>query len=427
MLKGKKIVLGITGSIAAYKSCLIIRGLIKRGAEVQVVITPAGKEFITPITLSALTHKPVVSEFFSQRDGTWNSHVDLGLWADAMVIAPCTASTMGKMAHGIADNMLITTYLSMKAPVFIAPAMDLDMYKHPSTQANMKTLLSYGNHIIEPEVGFLASGLEGKGRMEEPDVIVDYLDRYFQMKEDEVEEKAEAKAEGKTETNAEGKAEEDSDALLDLSGKKVMITAGPTYEKIDPVRFIGNYSSGKMGFALAEECLRRGADVTLIAGPVALSCSPAIHRINVESCEEMYQAATQAFGQTDAAILCAAVADFKPSTVADRKIKREKDDLELTLVPTHDIAAALGGMKQKHQRIVAFALETNDEENNAQKKRVKKNADFIVLNSTRNPGTTFRTDDNQITIISEKGKKEYEKKPKTEVARDIIDELALLL
>ena len=407
MLKGKKIVLGITGSIAAYKSCLIIRGLIKRGAEVQVVITPAGKEFITPITLSALTHKPVVSEFFSQRDGTWNSHVDLGLWADAMVIAPCTASTMGKMAHGIADNMLITTYLSMKAPVFIAPAMDLDMYKHPSTQANMKTLLSYGNHIIEPEVGFLASGLEGKGRMEEPDVIVDYLDRYFQMKEDE------ANAE------AEGKAEEDSDALLDLSGKKVMITAGPTYEKIDPVRFIGNYSSGKMGFALAEECLRRGADVTLIAGPVALSCSPAIHRINVESCEEMYQAATQAFGQTDAAILCAAV--------ADRKSKREKDDLELTLVPTHDIAAALGGMKQKHQRIVAFALETNDEENNAQKKRVKKNADFIVLNSTRNPGTTFRTDDNQITIISEKGKKEYEKKPKTEVARDIIDELALLL
>ena len=427
MLKGKKIVLGITGSIAAYKSCLIIRGLIKRGAEVQVVITPAGKEFITPITLSALTHKPVVSEFFSQRDGTWNSHVDLGLWADAMVIAPCTASTMGKMAHGIADNMLITTYLSMKAPVFIAPAMDLDMYKHPSTQANMKTLLSYGNHIIEPEVGFLASGLEGKGRMEEPDVIVDYLDRYFQMKENEANAEAEGKVEANAEENSEGNAEEDSDASLDLSGKKVMITAGPTYEKIDPVRFIGNYSSGKMGFALAEECLRRGADVTLIAGPVALSCSPAIHRINVESCEEMYQAATQAFGQTDAAILCAAVADFKPSTVADRKIKREKDDLELTLVPTHDIAAALGGMKQKHQRIVAFALETNDEENNAQKKRVKKNADFIVLNSTRNPGTTFRTDDNQITIISEKGKKEYEKKPKTEVARDIIDELALLL
>lgn len=396
MLKGKKIVLGITGSIAAYKSCLIIRGLIKKGAEVQVIITPAGKEFITPITLSALTHKPVVSEFFSQRDGTWNSHVDLGLWADAMLIAPCTASTMGKMAHGIADNMLITTYLSMKAPVFIAPAMDLDMYKHPSTQANMKTLLGYGNHIIEPEVGFLASGLEGKGRMEEPDIIVEYLERFFSEQED-------------------------------LKGKNVMITAGPTYEKIDPVRFIGNYSSGKMGFALAEECLRRGAKVTLIAGPVALSCSPGINRIDVESCEEMYQASTLAFQQADAAILCAAVADFKPNAVADRKIKREKDDLELRLVPTHDIAAALGQMKQKNQRIVAFALETNDEEANAQKKRQKKNADFIVLNSTRNPGTTFRTDDNQITIISEKGKKEYEKKPKTEVAKDIINELAKIL
>ncbi len=411
MLKGKKIVLGITGSIAAYKSCLILRGLIKRGAEVQVVITPAGKEFITPITLSALTHKPVVSEFFSQRDGTWNSHVDLGLWADAMLIAPCTASTMGKMAHGIADNMLITTYLSMKAPVFLAPAMDLDMYKHPSTQANMKTLLSYGNHIIEPEVGFLASGLEGKGRMEEPDVIVDCLDRYFDI---EAEKNADCMVNAKETAN-------------DLSGKNVMITAGPTYEKIDPVRFIGNYSSGKMGFALAEECLRRGANVTLIAGPVALSCSQAINRINVESCEEMYQAATQAFAENDAAILCAAVADFKPSNVADRKIKREKDDLELRLVPTHDIAAALGKMKQKHQRIVAFALETNDEEANAQKKRQKKNADFIVLNSTRNPGTTFRTDDNQITIISEKGKKEYEKKPKSEVAQDIIDELAKIL
>ena len=427
MLKGKKIVLGITGSIAAYKSCLIIRGLIKRGAEVQVVITPAGKEFITPITLSALTHKPVVSEFFSQRDGTWNSHVDLGLWADAMLIAPCTASTMGKMAHGIADNMLITTYLSMKAPVFLAPAMDLDMYKHPSTQANMKTLLSYGNHIIEPEVGFLASGLEGKGRMEEPDVIVDCLDRYFKI---EAEKNADCMVNADCTVNADcmvNAMEATMEATNDLSGKNVMITAGPTYEKIDPVRFIGNYSSGKMGFALAEECLRRGANVTLIAGPVALSCSQAINRINVESCEEMYQAATQAFAENDAAILCAAVADFKPSNVADRKIKREKDDLELRLVPTHDIAAALGKMKQKHQRIVAFALETNDEEANAQKKRQKKNADFIVLNSTRNPGTTFRTDDNQITIISEKGKKEYEKKPKSEVAQDIIDELAKIL
>ena len=394
-MKGKKIVLGITGSIAAYKAAILIRGLIKKGAEVQVVITPAGKEFITPITLSALTSKPVISEFFAQRDGTWNSHVDLGLWADAMIIAPATASTIGKMANGIADNMLITTYLSMKAPVFVAPAMDLDMFAHPSTRKNLDTLRSYGNHIIEPAEGELASHLVGKGRMEEPEKIVEILEAFFAKQQD-------------------------------MAGKKVVITAGPTYEKIDPVRFIGNYSSGKMGFALAEECLRRGADVTLVAGPVSLDCSPAIHRINVESCEEMYQAATAAFASSDAAILCAAVADFRPANVADKKIKREKDDLELTLVPTHDIAAALGQMKQKNQRIVAFALETNDEESNAQKKRVKKNADFIVLNSTRNPGTTFRTDDNQITIISEKGKKEYEKKPKTEVAHDIIDELALL-
>ena len=305
MLKGKKIVLGITGSIAAYKACYIIRGLIKAGAEVQVVITPAGKEFITPITLSALTQKPVVSEFFSQRDGTWNSHVKLGLWADAMLIAPCTASTLGKIANGVADNMLITTYLSMKAPVFIAPAMDLDMYQHPTTQQNMQRLLSFGNHIIEPASGFLASGLEGKGRMEEPDNIVAFLDHYFERK--------------------------------DLSGKRIMITAGPTYEKIDPVRFIGNYSSGKMGFALAEECARRGADVTLIAGPVHTQLSPCytrlVNRIDVESCEEMYQAAVQHFPQQDAAILCAAVADFRPQTVADQKIKRGNDDLVIHLHP----------------------------------------------------------------------------------------------
>ena len=421
MLKGKKIVLGITGSIAAYKSCLIIRGLIKRGAEVQVVITPAGKEFITPITLSALTHKPVVSEFFSQRDGTWNSHVDLGLWADAMLIAPCTASTMGKMANGIADNMLITTYLSMKAPVFVAPAMDLDMYKHPSTQANMAKLKEYGNLIVEPASGFLASGLEGKGRMEEPEVIVDYLDKYFDLQE------LQNRQDSQFNKASEDASNSIAEASKDLTGRRILITAGPTYEKIDPVRFIGNYSSGKMGFALAEECLRRGADVTLVAGPVSLSCSPGIHRIDVESCEEMYQATTQAFAaQTDAAILCAAVADFRPADVADKKIKREKDDLMLRLVPNHDIAAALGKMKKEDQRIVAFALETNDEEVNAEKKRKKKNADFIVLNSTRIPGTTFGTDENKITIISENGKKEYEKKPKTEVARDIIDELALL-
>lgn len=406
MLQGKKIVLGITGSIAAYKACLIIRGLIKKGAEVQVVITPAGKEFITPITLSALTHKPVVSEFFSQRDGTWNSHVDLGLWADAMLIAPCTASSLGKMANGIADNMLITTYLSMKAPVFIAPAMDLDMYKHPSTLQNIKTLQKFGNHIIEAESGFLASGLEGKGRMEEPEVIVDVLDRFFDDQENDC---------------------YSQKLPLDLKGKKVMLTAGPTYEKIDPVRFIGNYSSGKMGFALAEECFRRGAEVTLISGPVNRTCSEGIKRIDVESCEEMYHAAIDAFSISDVAILCAAVADFKPETVAKEKIKREKDDLVIRLQPTHDIAAALGGMKRDNQRIVAFALETNNEEANAEKKLKKKNADFIVLNSTRNKGTTFGSDENKICIISAQGKKNFDKKPKTEVARDIVNELVNIL
>ena len=403
MLKGKKIVLGITGSIAAYKSCLIIRELIKSGAEVQVVITPAGKEFITPITLSALTHKPVVSEFFSQKDGTWNSHVDLGLWADAMVIAPCTAATLGKMANGVADNMLITTYLSMKAPVFIAPAMDLDMYKHPSTQKNIETLRSFGNHIIEPGSGFLASGLEGKGRMEEPENIVKALADFFST------------------------SSESPSYTEDLKDKKILITAGPTYEKIDPVRFIGNYSSGKMGFALAEECSRRGAKVVLVAGPVSLTCTESIQRVDVESCKEMYEAAVGEFPNCDAAILCAAVADFRPETISEQKIKRVGDELLLKLKPTQDIAATIGSMKGEGQRIVAFALETNEEESNAQRKLEKKNADFIVLNSTRIPGTTFQSDDNQITIINKEGKKSYAKKPKTEVARDIIDELVSIL
>ena len=398
MLKGKKIVLGITGSIAAYKACLIIRQLVKQGAEVQVVITPAGKEFITPITLSALTSKPVISEFFAQRDGTWHSHVDLGLWADAMLIAPCTASTIGKMANGIADNMLITTYLSMKAPVFVAPAMDLDMYRHPSTQHNLDVLRSYGNHIIEPGTGFLASGLEGKGRMEEPENIVSALSNFFEQPEEKP-----------------------------LSGRHIVITAGPTYERIDPVRFIGNYSSGKMGFALAEECAARGARVTLVAGPVALKCSDSIERIDVESCQQMYEATTQAFAQADAAILCAAVADFKPESTAQSKIKREGDDLVLRLKPTHDIAAELGRMKQPGQRIVAFALETDNEEANAKDKLRRKNADFIVLNSTRIPGTTFQSDDNQITIITANDATAYPKKPKREVAADIIDRLSQLL
>lgn len=399
MLKGKKIVLGITGSIAAYKACYIIRGLIKAGAEVQVVITPSGKEFITPITLSALTQKPVISDFFSQRDGTWHSHVALGLWADAMLIAPCTASTLGKMANGVADNMLITTYLSMKAPVFIAPAMDLDMYQHPTTQENIKKLLSYGNQMIEPQSGFLASGLEGKGRMEEPERIVEKLSEFFD-------------AQPSTLNNQ-------------LKEKRILITAGPTYEKIDPVRFIGNYSSGKMGFALAEECARQGAEVELIVGPVALTTShPRIHRTDVESCEEMYQAAIRLYSSCDAAILCAAVADFRPETIATKKIKREKDDLVIRLKPTHDIAAELGKMKKADQRLVGFALETNDEQQNAQGKLERKNFDFIVLNSLRNEGTCFQSDENQISIISRQGQKDFPRKPKCEVATDIVNELA---
>ena len=392
-MKGKKIVLGITGSIAAYKAAILIRGLIKKGAEVQVVITPAGKEFITPITLSALTSKPVVSEFFAQRDGTWNSHVDLGLWADAMVIAPATASTIGKMANGIADNMLITTYLSMKAPVFVAPAMDLDMFAHPSTQKNLDTLRSYGNHIIEPGEGELASHLVGKGRMEEPEKIVEVLENFFKQQQD-------------------------------LKGKKVMITAGPTCEKIDPVRFIGNYSSGKMGYALAEECANRGAEVTLVSGPVTLKAHhPNIHRVDVESAQQMYEAAKEAFSNTDAAILCAAVADFTPDIVADHKIKREKDDLILQLKPTQDIAASLGKEKKNGQVMVGFALETNDEQQNAQGKLERKNFDFIVLNSLNDKGAGFRVDTNKITIIDKEGATPYPLKNKTEVASDIIDRL----
>ncbi len=388
--------MGITGSIAAYKAAVLTRGLIKKGAEVQIVITPAGKEFITPVTLSALTSKPVISEFFAQRDGTWHSHVDLGLWADVMLIAPATASTIGKMAHGIADNMLITTYLSMKAPVFIAPAMDLDMFAHPATQHNLDILRSYGNHIIEPASGELASHLVGKGRMEEPERIIEELEAFFERQQQ-------------------------------LNGKKILITAGPTYEKIDPVRFIGNYSSGKMGYALAEVCAERGAEVTLVSGPVNLKVThPNIHRIDVESAEQMYEAAVSAYADADAGILCAAVADFTPETVAGQKIKREKDDLVLRLKPTHDIAAALGKQKQAHQKLVGFALETTDEVAHAQDKLNRKNFNFIVLNSLNDKGAGFRCDTNKITIIDRQATTPYPLKEKKEVACDIIDRLTAL-
>jgi len=319
------------------------------------------------------------------------------LWADAMVIAPCTASTIGKIANGIADNMLITTYLSMKAPVFIAPAMDLDMFAHQSTKNNLDRLRSYGNIIIEPQCGFLASGLEGKGRMEEPSRIVEIISDFFDGQ------------------------------LRDLVGKTVMITAGPTYEKIDPVRFIGNYSSGKMGFAIAEECSRRGADVVLISGPVSMNCSSKIQRINVNSSDEMYRCAVDEYEKCNVAILCAAVADFRPSEIATTKIKRGKDDLVIRLSPTKDIAAELGREKRQGQILIGFALETNNENANAKKKLQSKNFDFIVLNSTRNEGTTFQSDFNQISIISNNSVKSFEKKKKTEVAHDIVDELVRLL
>lgn len=395
MLKGKHIILGISGGIAAYKSVYLLRLLIKAGAEVQVVITPSGKEFITPVTLSALSGKPVVSEFFSANTGEWHSHVDLGLWADAMVIAPATASSIAKMAHGVADNMLITTYLSAKAPVFIAPAMDLDMMAHPSTQHNIELLRSYGNHIIEPGTGELASHLVGKGRMEEPERIVKVLSDFFSEKKS-------------------------------LRGKKVVITAGPTYEKIDPVRFIGNYSSGKMGYAIAEEAFRRGADVTIVSGPVSVKVSsPDIKVINVESAKEMEAATVAEFAAADIAIMSAAVADYAPSECSRSKIKREKDEIPvITLVKNPDIAAELGKKKRTGQLLVGFALETDNVEFNAKDKLARKNLDMIVLNSLQDKGAGFGTDTNKITIFtSDNDRYDFSLKSKPEVAADILDTL----
>ena len=395
MLQGKKIILGISGGIAAYKSVYLLRLFIKAGAEVQVVITPSGKEFITPVTLSALSGKPVISEFFTANTGSWNSHVDLGLWADAMVIAPATASTIAKMANGVADNMLITTYLSAKAPVFIAPALDLDMYAHPSTQHNLTLLREYGNHIIEPTSGELASHLVGKGRMEEPERILEIVDDFFVHSED-------------------------------LSGKHVIVTAGPTYEKIDPVRFIGNYSSGKMGYAIAENCASRGATVTLISGPVSIKAKhPSIKVINVESAVEMYNASVDIFPSCDVAVMCAAVADYAVENQCIHKIKREHDDVPvIKLKKNPDIAAKLGSLKKDNQILVGFALETDNEEANAAGKLRKKNLDFIVLNSLSDKGAGFMTDTNKITIIDNTGSvKHYGLKNKKLVAEDVVNEI----
>lgn len=385
--------LGITGGIAAYKCAPLVREFVKRGAEVKVVMTQLAKQFITPLTMATLSKNPILVDFFNPENGEWNSHVSLGMWADVYLIAPATANTIGKMANGVADNLLLTSYLSAKCPVFFAPAMDLDMYKHPAVQKNIATLVSYGNHVIEPGTGFLASGLEGKGRMAEPADIVVALEKFFESK-------------------------------CDLAGKRVMITAGPTYEKIDPVRFIGNYSSGKMGFALAEECAERGAEVTLIAGPTSLKIShQRINRINVESAQQMYDAAIENSSSADIQILCAAVADYRPSVTADKKIKREKTgEMTITLIPNPDIAAALGKIKRENQVNVGFALETNDEATNAKDKCGRKNFDFIVMNSLKDKGAGFQVDTNKITIFTACGDvKEYPLKTKKEVAADIVD------
>ncbi len=393
MLAGKNIILGITGGIAAYKAASLVRLLVKAGAEVQVIMTPNAKEFIAPLTLSTLSGKPVISEFFTANTGQWNSHVDLGLWADAMIVAPATASTIAKMANGVADNMLVTTYLSAKAPVFVAPAMDLDMFKHPTTKRNLDLLRSYGNHIIEPAAGELASHLIGKGRMEEPENIVKVLDAYFEQS-------------------------------LDMKGRRVLITAGPTYEKIDPVRFIGNFSSGKQGFALALECAERGAQVTLVAGPVSLAIDhPGVNRIDVTSADEMHRAVLDNIECQDVAIMCAAVADYKVENELDHKIKREKGDAPtLVLVKNPDIAKAVGAVKKPGQVLVGFALETDNEDVYAHEKLAKKNLDFIVLNSLKDKGAGFQVDTNKVKIIESDGSETiFPCKDKRMVAKDIVD------
>lgn len=394
MLKGKKFLLGITGSIAAYKAANLIRLLVKENAEVKVIMTPLAKEFITPLTLATLSKNPILVDFFNPENGDWNSHVDLGIWADAYIIAPATANTIAKMANGIADNLLLTSYLSAKCPVFIAPAMDLDMLKHPATQNNIGILNSFGNILIEPRDGELASGLVGKGRMEEPEIIVQKIKDYFQKKNS-------------------------------LQNKKILITAGPTHEKIDAVRFIGNYSSGKMGYALADECASRGAEVILISGPVNISSAhSSIKIISVTSASEMSEQALSLFPDCDIAILAAAVADYSPEKPSENKLKRNKENLNLVLIPTLDIAAEIGKIKTQKQITIGFALEKENETKNAELKLIKKNLDLIVLNSMNDNGAGFNGDTNKITIFDNKGQVfEFILKHKNLVAIDIIDKL----
>ncbi|MDR2928379.1 MAG: bifunctional phosphopantothenoylcysteine decarboxylase/phosphopantothenate--cysteine ligase CoaBC [Cytophagaceae bacterium] len=395
MLKGKKIILGITGSIAAYKAAFLLRLLVKEEAEVQVLITNAGKEFITPATLSALSGRPVLGTFFETGDGTWHSHVDLGTWADAMIIAPASANTLAKMTAGVCDNLLLTTYLSARCPVFIAPAMDLDMFSHPATQSNITLLEKHGCMIIEPATGVLASGLHGKGRMEEPEAIVEKIRKYYL----------------------------DLETRPRLDGKRVLVTAGPTYEKIDPVRYIGNYSSGKMGFAIAERLAARGAIVDLIAGPVQLSVkNENINRINIVSARAMFEKSTELFPLCDGAIMTAAVADYAPAKISPKKIKRKSENITLKLKANPDIAAKMGEIKRDNQVLCGFALETDNEEENAIVKLKKKKFDFIVLNSLVEKGAGFMSDTNRITIIDTDNKKQvFPLKSKKDVADDVID------
>lgn len=393
-MQGKHIVLGITGSIAAYKAAYLVRGFIKKGAEVKIIMTENAKQFITPLTMATLSQNPIAVEFFDPTNGEWHSHVKLGLWADVFLVAPATANTLGKMANGIADNLLTTTFLSAKCPTVVVPAMDVDMYSHPAMRNNLNALRNMGVGILEPETGELASGLLGKGRMPEPETILEYMESFFNKEQS-------------------------------MSKKKVLITAGPTYEKIDPVRFIGNYSSGKMGYALADECAKQGAEVCLISGPVSIKPTQNnIKVISVESANEMYTAAIEQFQQADIAILCAAVADFTPENKADNKIKRGKDGLTLNLIPTQDIAAELGKSKKSNQILVGFALETNNETAHAIDKLQRKNLDFIVLNSLNDEKSCFGYDTNKVCIIDKEGGiNNFPLKNKQEVAKDIINKI----
>lgn len=391
MLKGKNILIGVTASIAAYKSALLIRLLVKAGADVKVIMTPAALDFITPLTLSTLSKNPVLIHFSKDKTGEWNNHVELGLWADTIVIAPASANTIAKMVNGICDNLLLATYLSARCKVYVAPAMDLDMYKHPATVENLKRLKSFGNAVINPGTGELASGLNGEGRMAEPEDIIEFLQKSLTK-------------------------------MLPFTGKKVLVTAGPTYEAIDPVRFIGNHSSGKMGFAIAEEFASQGADVTLVCGPNNLTAiHPNIHRIDITSAEELYNASVKAFKTTDIAVLSAAVADYKPTKAANQKIKKVNGIKSIDLVSTKDTLQELGKLKKAHQLLIGFALETENEIENAKAKIKKKNLDLIVLNSLNDKGAGFKTNTNKITLINRYNKSvNFELKSKAEVARDIV-------